>query len=398
MHPVAAYILFFVAALLPFWLASKRKCELIADSDYKDPGSDNINSLRGIAAILVALHHAVFAWNYYHNGHWSLVEGNNFFSQGMNYPLITLASFGYIPVMLFFMITGFLFANHSIKNNGIDIPSFYYKRFCRLVPQYLFVTVIVLFVTYAMGTKPATTFIDIFRFILSWLTFGFVEPVSFSPNYRGSLIVAGVIWTLAYEWMFYLLFPSIVAFIFLFRNKVLCMAVAIAIIVLFCKTGIVNEKNATLTLCFAFGILAALVHEYYPALKRIFISKAFMMFSIAALVIMVLGLKYKAYSLYASPLLFPLFISVASGASLLGLLKITPVRLAGTASYSLYLLHGVIYASVFTWTNLAFIPGVTLSLLIISTISILTYTWIERPFIKKGKKAFYGYTPAKSGE
>jgi len=93
---------------LPFWLASYKKSTLLADSEYRDPGSNHINALRGLAALLVALHHSVFAYNYYHQGSWSLSEGNHFFSTENDYPLILLASFGYVPVMLFFMITGAL--------------------------------------------------------------------------------------------------------------------------------------------------------------------------------------------------------------------------------------------------------------------------------------------------
>lgn len=398
MYALAAYLLFMAAALLPFWLASYKKSTLLADSEYRDPGSNHINALRGLAALLVALHHSVFAYNYYHQGSWSLSEGNHFFSTENDYPLILLASFGYVPVMLFFMITGYLFGNHGIKNNGINIPLFYYKRFARIVPQYLFVLVAVLFVSFAMGLKPSTTLAEILRFIVSWLTFGFVEPVSFTPVYRGSLIVAGVIWTLAYEWMFYLAFPAIIAFICLFRNKVACLAVAIITIAAVCKLGVINEKNATLALCFGFGILAALLHEYYPALKRVLVNKLFVLFAIASVVIMVWGLKYKAYSIYSAPMLFPLFISVASGASLLGLLKFMPLRLAGTASYSIYLLHGVVYACIFTWTHLSFIPGVIISLLITASVSMLTYRWVERPFIKQSKKAVYAFTPANAKE
>ncbi|MDP3597446.1 MAG: acyltransferase, partial [Nitrospirota bacterium] len=158
----------------------------------------SIDGLRGYLAFFVFLHHSCVWYFYLNTGRWELPPSNLY------------SHFGQSSVVLFFMITGFLFFSKLIagRTSPVDWGKLFVSRFLRLTPLYVFV-VLLLFVTVGYlsgGTANEST---------SKLMVGAVRWLGFTafggPNLNGVedtyVIVAGVMWTLAYEWLFYFSLP-----------------------------------------------------------------------------------------------------------------------------------------------------------------------------------------------
>ena len=117
--------------------------------------------------------------------------------------------------------------------------------------------------------------------------------------------------------------------------------------------------------------------------------------SVINLSIIILTVVYfDSYNVYQYLLLGLIFAMFVFGNSLFGLLK-KPFSVAlGEITYSIYLVHGIIIYIIFTlifenfiadYGKLYFYMLPFVSIIILS-ISVLTYKYIELPFMKKGKK------------
>lgn len=151
--------------------------------------------LRGICAIGIA---------YYHVLHY------------LNAPGIKLYSVGLYGVYIFFILSGAsLYIAYADKiRAGYDLRKFIGQRFFRIVPLFaLAVLVRPLFVSHGLAGYTAEFFRDAVLNIT--LAFGLGNPAQLS-------IVTGG-WSLGIEFVFYLIFPVILAFVSgsLFSNMVL---------------------------------------------------------------------------------------------------------------------------------------------------------------------------------
>ena len=165
------------------------------DSIHRDSPLDG---LRGVLAIFVLAQHFYLMYRWKIEGEWGIAD--NFGQHWMYFA----QNIGAIPVSLFFMITGFLFLN-KIKQKDISWKNLYLSRIRRIMPLYL---VFMLFVAYAsvkaVGIENVA-FWNGLDWIYQWVTFRYRPlngAVSFIP-------VAGVQWTLIYEWAFYFSLPFI---------------------------------------------------------------------------------------------------------------------------------------------------------------------------------------------
>jgi peptidoglycan/LPS O-acetylase OafA/YrhL len=134
-----------------------------------------INAFRGLAAMGVLVFHVTFAVPVY----------------GI---AVTFASLGSHGVALFFFLSGFLlqrpFAAALKYGQAVDISRYLFHRVMRIVPLYVFVTLVVFAVTR-----------DSLFVLLTSLTF--------TANYAGVDHVVGVAWTLDDEVAYYLLLPAL---------------------------------------------------------------------------------------------------------------------------------------------------------------------------------------------
>jgi peptidoglycan/LPS O-acetylase OafA/YrhL len=160
------------------------------------PKNTNIQAMRGIAILMVAVYHFTYRWsdNYYY-GH--LVKHDYF-------------RFFYMGVQLFFIISGYVI--FKTVENTKNFKLFIIKRSKRLIPT-LFLVAPLLYVIqnkFYVSNFPRLNPIDIpvsiFIFNPTYLTYIFHVETNF---------VAGVMWTLTYEITFYF----IIGFIYYLISK-----------------------------------------------------------------------------------------------------------------------------------------------------------------------------------
>lgn len=290
-----------------------------------------LDGLRGLLALFVFLHHACVWYFYVRTGHWEVP------------PSLLHAHLGLSSVALFFMITGFLFFSKLLDGRlrPIDWGRLYVSRVLRLVPLYLavmaalFATVLVL----SRGSiqEPVTLLL---KNSLKWLGFtihGIPDLNGITPTY---VIVAGVTWSLAYEWLFYLSLPVLALLVNAATPRRYTL-LGLAGVLWFAS----RSPESHHLLSFLGGIAAALLARR-EGFRRWSVSRA-----ATAVPLLCLGLLVafcpSARGVLPQLLLAGAFAVIAGGNSLGGLLTHASTRLLGEMAYSLYLAHGLLLFLVF---------------------------------------------------
>jgi peptidoglycan/LPS O-acetylase OafA/YrhL len=145
------------------------------------PGLD---ALRGIAVLAVVMYHGLYWW----------LPPAKSISRATRL-LSTLASPGWVGVNLFFVLSGFLITGILLESRGSSNywRSFYTRRALRILPLYLVVLPILRFYSHLDWT---------------YLLFCLLYLANFTDGLRGEHY--GVLWTLAVEEQFYLVWPFLV--------------------------------------------------------------------------------------------------------------------------------------------------------------------------------------------
>jgi peptidoglycan/LPS O-acetylase OafA/YrhL len=313
---------------------------------------------------------------------------------------------GHILVALFMTLSGFLFAT-ICKGKDIDQSAFYRNRFLRIYP--LFVVVLLA----ACYMDPVTN--SFWRLMTS---------LCLLQNLRGSAVQFPYgtenLWAIAVEFQFYLLFPFLLLFYRKHGYKYLFALIALALFTrlgIFCTTGKVWELGYTTIFGRIDQFVVGMIFGFsFDRLKAKVSSPLFLLFSVALvaclawvrnrmsnfgdaqwiittdLEALVLGLLIVCYS--ASAINFPRWLArfFAYG---------------GTVSYSLYLIHPFVLRLSHWFASLICLPhsrfpflvaianmlhdqplssSLIFGLFVVFPItflaSMLTYAFIERPFLE----------------
>ncbi|MGR5946084.1 acyltransferase family protein [Enterobacter sp. C4G1] len=341
---------------------------------------DTLDGLRGLAAILVAIHHSFFFYWYAKHGEWSI----NYIGGGRLQVLVDYLGKG--SVSIFFMITSFLFWGKILcRVDTIDWREFYIKRFFRIVPLYI---VVVLFSIFYVMLTVKTPF-DIYPYIrvsFYWLTFDFFG----TPNINGfplsKSIVAGVFWSLSYEWMFYFLIPAFSVFAVSKKSSMFIVCMMLAILAFIYGVNIeIGLWPQIHVLCFIIGAACAHIYKFYPGFIKKLKSPVFSVIAVAALGVCIY-LFDTPYSHVPTILIGIAFMIISSGNSILGFLKTRSMKILGTISYSVYLLHGIIYTVLFSpmiKSGVSFQVAIAITIPAILALSTASYLFIERKFMLK---------------
>lgn len=369
LNPLPWLVIVGVCLLVGYDLAARSRFYGARLAEESRNRHGTVDGLRGFLALAVFGAHAVNMYGLHALARWD-TPGPSFYGSAAE-----------AGVSLFFMITAFLFWTRVLRSgSSFDARGFLEGRVRRILPMYLASVVLaVMVVLSASETFLPGGAMAFARELRAWFSFGFLDMGDLNGLPRARSVNA-VYWTLAYEWMFYLLLPLLALYA---RGwKALALVAVVAIF----------GKQSPIVLNFLFGALGAeLMHRGW--LRGWFASPKVSVIPLAFLAAALYGPWTTVYGVVPEALLFVFFLFVLDGNSLFGLLRTRAARFLGMVSYSIYLIHCVLlYAIVHAinaaagvehldatqyWT-LAATAAVGTVLL-----SALTYRYIEYPFIAR---------------
>jgi len=340
-----------------------------------------IDGLRGYLAISIFVHHFMLTWVWKNTAHWYRPQE------------IYFQNIGIVGVMIFFMITGYLFTAKILSDKGnTNWIKLYKSRIFRIYPLFIFILFMITLVIFTQEQYQSNINFSLLAEQYSkWILF---HGGNIHTHNHTSLIIAGVDWTLKYEWLFYLSLP-ILAFT-LNLNKWFTILLIFIGIYLFSQDYKIFSFN---TIHLLFFIIGGITAYLYSTTKDRFAFIQSNIISGLAIILLISSLIFK--DIYAPlPILFIslFFVVIALGNTMFGLLEKKSSILLGEISYSIYLIHGLIIYILFSYFNVIDLTSISsiehtymfpILIILIIACATLTYLYIEQPSIKLGKKVFY---------
>lgn len=336
----------------------------------------DIDGLRAIAVAFVVLYHAGYSW----------------------------ASGGYIGVDIFFVISGYLITRiiaEQLSEGKFSLSNFYKRRLARIIPTLSIVIIssyiagyyLLLpedFVSLSEEIKASSLFYANFHFM--WKGGYFDAPIESNHLLH--------MWSLAVEEQFYIAIPILLALFWRFTRLPLRWLLAICMLVSFVYSEILLNNGLEQRAFFdpfsrSWELLAGATLSLFHINKKKVQSPRY---SNAISVIGILLLSY-CFTEYSEVTRFPgvysaipvigtvLIIHTAgSKGNFIGLvLSLSPARLLGMISYSLYLWHWPLF-SYFNYYNIVPISDIQRALLVTASIILayISWTFIENPTRRMG--------------
>lgn len=361
-------ITLYALSIALFCLATQRLPILSRDALHR---VSSLDGLRGVLATAVIVHHFMVSYYWHVNGVWETTDSR------------VLNNMGTVPVSLFFMITGYLFTAKVYRSEP-KWRQILSSRVRRIFPMYLFSVALITAIALYQSAGVSTPVMDTLKALGRWVIFigspinGFPETVR---------VNASVQWTLLYEAVFYLSLPVLYC---LLRRRLPGLAVAVTLITLACLWGEYHHHfhNRFIKL-FAVGIAVAVFEE---RMRQWRIDFTGVRCTLAAIAILLICMKLKSYSTLQMLILGIPFALFVLGNNLHGVLEIRGLKILGEASFSIYLLHGIVIYSLFSLLNVydftssdtfSYLLYLPLIILLTSSLSVATYWCIEHPFLHK---------------
>ncbi len=346
-----------------------------------------LDGLRGLLALSVFIHHSFTAYGYFTRGQWEWSSSPLFNQLGQS------------SVSMFFMLTGFLFSQRllrSVDGRVVGWRGLYFSRVARLVPLYAAVVSAVVLSVFALTNwslqvPPAA----LARELACWYLFVIPGRPDINLLPDTATIIAGVNWSLAYEWGFYFALPLLYFPLRFFAGPKLTRG-AISMFILVLLIGVLRGHDVVelrlYLLHFGSGMLASLIYRD-PALRRLISNRFFHGAALAGL--LVLGCLLTSHSTLAVGLTLGFFLAVLGGFDMYGLLVRPSIIWLGEISYGIYLVHGMfifwiwhflktsgvlIEMGLISYT--AMVAGVSVLITMAASVS---YVFLEKPSIDWGK-------------
>jgi peptidoglycan/LPS O-acetylase OafA/YrhL len=353
-----------------------------------NPGArySTIDGLRGFLALAVFVFHLLVTHRFIETGIWDVPDSRFY------------ALLGPVGVSLFFMITGFLFWEKMLRAKGRPRwRELYIGRLFRIGPMYLFVVLVMLYIVFTRTGFQLHESADVVAgSVLQWLALGMIDTQPDVNGYRASHVLAGVTWTIWYEWAFY---ASLMATAVFARGKAHLIFVFAALAACLGGKILLSVDAMGIAVLFLSGMaVASLLHENIRPRISNNVSSTI---ALACLGV-VFATSDSGYGTFSAMLLALFFYLVCSGTSVFGLLTTTPARRLGNISYSLYLMQGLVLTLVFAIAPLRdFAMASPQQYWVASIVCVcvlllgaaLGYALIERPGIALGQRLIRRRTP-----
>lgn len=345
-----------------------------------------IDGLRGYLALAVVFHHGAIYHGYLETGAWRL-PASHFYTM-----------VGPMGVAMFFMVTGYLFWDRIIRANGIlDWRVLYIGRVFRLGPLYFLAIAVMFAVIFAStGLVLNVPWWELLRQIGVWLMIGVIKGPKLNGFENTEQILAGVTWTLRYEWLFYFLLPLLAWGVRKgwWHLPFAALAVVIPTVVVLV---IPPNRDVYVSVLFALGMLTASMRQAGIVLRLPDAIASPAVTALLAAAIMGFGSAYEAAPML---LMGGAFYLIANGCTVFGLLALRPAHRLGHASYGIYLLHGLALALFFRpeamrafglSSPLAHWSLVYASLVVLVIGASIAHVAVERPGIEAGRRVIWRY-------
>jgi peptidoglycan/LPS O-acetylase OafA/YrhL len=317
-----------------------------------------------------------------------------------------LDNFGCIGVDLFFVISGFIITYVTNKYNGASQGiHFLVKRFVRINPVYYIATGLSLggYILYLQlnHIPVASSFLGIMNSLMDAIL---VVPTAGNIDSFKPLLIVG--WTLAFEWLFYILFFILICSN-IKRKPLILPGLILLLIVLgqLFKPDDLRLKFITNPIMLEF-ILGVIICQLYVHSKKIpvFVGVTCLSIGIVTYLLLVrFGYGNVWYYLGTisgtSSLNKFLLWGIPSGCIVAGCVFLEKnghlsrlfdnkwAMLLGNASYSIYLVHYTIFGLLMLlYTKIGFLlPSdvmIWLQLILATAISLGFYKWVEKPLLR----------------
>lgn len=290
-----------------------------------------------------------------------------------------------IAVYAFFIVSGFLI--FMSYDNNTSIKSFFKKRFLRIFPGYAFVILTVSLSGVILSTYSSADYFsyDWLRYIfVNLITLNFMQPTLPGVFTENPLYAAnGALWTIKIEIMFYASVPLIGLLLRRYSTATILILLYLLSIVyyeFFIYMGAHTDKAVYFLLAkqlpgqLAFFVSGALLYYYFDHFKKyalIYLISSIFFF-----------ISYKYYNIW---IFFPfslafIVIYIATIFKYLG-----NFGKYGDFSFGIYIWHFPIIQIFVNYNLLATYPilGTVVLLLTVLVLAVLSWKFIEKPFLRK---------------
>lgn len=288
---------------------------------------DNIDGLRAFACIGIVLMHVKSHANY------------NLGSSIVNKIIGSFSNF----VFLFMIISAFGMCcgyYEKIKQGKMDIEKFYKRRFLKILPFFVLVTILEIVINYSYDSliEGVSKFTGMFGFLSS--------PIS----------VIGVSWFLGIVFIFYMIFPF---FVFLFNNKRRAIVITlISVLMNLIAIGYFKVEITNFFFCFVYFALGGLIFIYKDVIEKV--VNSWFKYLIGFILVVFIFFKIYNNNMYIESLLnmscFSIILMYAIGLKENIVLSNKFVKFVSDISMEMYLAHMLIF-QIIKKLNLLHITG-----------------------------------------
>lgn len=349
-----------------------------------------IDHLRGVAALMIIFYHGFQLL-----GH-CIRFGGAAFSQTewvtVKNPLFALVTEGHSAVSLFMVLSGFIFTVGA-SDREVVFSGFMANRLWRILPMSAFMLMV--------GASAHFGGAD----LLAMLQATFLGHDLGALQAAGTF--AGVMWTIAIEFQFYLVFPFLIAF---YQRRGARYLLSVLVLFMLFRWLAASESSSPRDLAywtilghmdqFLFGMLAAIVHVRRPSWHRAF-AWLFPLSVVAVIGWLTIFNHRGGWPTGGElPILWPtldaatysfLLLTYVSFSKWVPRIVALPLEGIGAVSFSVYLVHfpvihllirrGWVLGNAATWERSAMLSTTLLLAPAVLALSALTYFVIEKPFL-----------------
>lgn len=338
-----------------------------------------IDGLRGYLALMVAAHHFYIIYYWVLNDEWKAPD------------FIFFNNLGVFAVSIFFMITGFLFIgkiDRARLKGSLGFFSIMKSRLFRICPLYVFAVFITVILSFHTTLYQFSDDSSLVKDVFKWMVF---LGDSVNGYHDSKRITAGVTWTLRYEWLFYI---SLAGIYLISKVKYGLAALGLAIAVFSLMQIDFLYFNSLYLIFFVLGGVSYFINKKYSEkFDRVVFKGALPSLIMLLSLVLALFTSEKNHLLIFSSLCFIFFMLVVMGGDFYGLFCMKTSRALGEISYSIYLMHGIVFFIIFRvmypeiissnfYEYSLLLPACLFGVVLFSTV---TFLKIELPFINAGK-------------